>query len=154
MRMKHNHLVICFLGLALFLCGRIATAQTQSQIEQRYPKLNSYRAKSNVAMTVRFSSNGEVCEMVLEPRHWDGKEFFLYPTIEESDVLTLVEETVPLSERGERVKDPVADLMALSGNSFSQAYHYEKLTIHTAGLLKPSGIMSAVITWQNRSCDK
>jgi hypothetical protein len=151
--MKHNHLVICFLGLTLFLCGRIGSGQTQDQIERRYPKLNVYVAKPHIAMTVKFSPKGEICEMVLEPRHWDGKEFFLYPTIEESDVLTVLEEAVPLSDRGERVKDPRADLMDVIGHSFSRTYHYEKLTIQTAGLVKPFGIMSAVVTWQNRSCD-
>jgi len=152
MDMKHSCLAVGFAAVVLLLSVRTASGQTQGQLEQHYPKLNAFLPKPNVIVTVKYSPSGDVCEMVLEPRHWDGKGFLLNPALAESDVLSVVEEIVPLNERGERVKSVLADLAIFSGQGFSQTYTYQRMAIEVAGVTKPFGIVSARVTWPNRSC--
>ena len=143
-------------GIA-FLAFGISTiiAQTKSQIELRYPRLYVFAVRPNMTLTAKYASDGQVCEMVLEPRHWDGEKFLLLPTLSEDDTIGVVEEVVPLSERGSRSKDVFERLSAFTGQAFSRAYHYEKITVEVAGNAReaPSGITAAVVRWQNRPCD-
>jgi hypothetical protein len=148
---------LCAIGTIAFLALVVltVTAQTERQIELRYPRLYVFAVRPNMTLTAKYSvSDGQVCEMVLEPRHWDGEKFLLMPTLSEEDTISVVEEVVPLSERGNRTKNEFDRLAAVSGGSFSRTYDYEKITVQVAGSTgeKGSGITAALVRWRNRPC--
>jgi hypothetical protein len=132
------------------------TAQTERQIELRYPRLYTFAVRPNVNLTATYAaSDGQVCEMVLEPRHWDGQKYLLTSTLSEEETISVVEEVVPLSERGSSMKNEFDRLAAVSGGYFSRTYDYEKITVAVAGSTREKswGIMAAVVKWRNRSCN-
>jgi hypothetical protein len=150
-------MIFCAIVSIAFLALGVSAiiAQTKSQIELRYPRLYVFAVRPNMTLTAKYASDGQVCEMVLEPRHWDGEKFLLMPTLSEEDTISVVEEVVPLSERGSRMKDEFERLSAVSGGAFSRTYDYEKITVGVAGSTreKGSGITAALVRWRNRPCN-
>jgi hypothetical protein len=77
-------------------------AQTQHQLEEKYPKVNAYLVRPNILLTARYSTDGRVCEMALQPVRWTGDTVLLFPLSEEESI-RVVEEIVPESERGKKL---------------------------------------------------
>ena len=67
-----NSLRCTLFGLAVLpvLTSVTATAQTESQLDQRYTRLKAYSVRPNILLTVTVDRTGRVCEMVLEPHSW------------------------------------------------------------------------------------
>ena len=139
--------------VAMFL-PTMGAAQTQRQLEEKYPKVSAYLVRPNILLTARYSSDGRVCEMVLQPVRWTGDTVLLFPLSEEETV-RVVEELVPESERGKRKGGlfGVDKLSIFAGHSISTPYTYENITIDFAGTTDKGGAdMVAVVTWHDRSC--
>lgn len=150
--------ILCVIvGISLFaLAVPTITAQTESQIEQHYPRLKTYAVRPDMSLTAKYASDGQVCEMVLESRHWDGEKALLISTLQE-DPISIVEEVVPLSERGSRKKDELDKLSLVAGGSVSRSIHYEKMTVSVFGSSQGNdwaGIMVTIVKWRNRSCSR
>ncbi len=135
------------------LCVPRSDAQTQAQLEQKYPKLNAYLVRPNILLTAKYASDGQVCEMVLEPRRWTEKEIVLVSTLSEEETIGVVEEVVPESERGNRLTNPLPSTVA--GGSITTTYDYEHISVCFFGSAREKGAadMVAVVTWRKRSCD-
>jgi hypothetical protein len=144
-------------GVGLFVLSvPILTAQTESQIEQHYPRLKTYAVRPDLTLTAKYASDGQVCEMVFEPRHWDGEKVLLISTLQE-DPINVVEEVVPLNERGPRQKDESEGTSFVGGGVISRRIHYEKITVDVAGSSQGKdwgGIMVALVKWRTRSCSR
>ena len=139
--------------VALFL-PTLTAAQTQRQLEEKYPKLNAYLVRPNILLTARYSSDGRVCQMALQPVRWTGDSVLLFPLSEEETV-RVVEEIVPEGERGHRKGGllGVDQLSVFAGHSVSTPYIYERITMDFAGTTEKGGRdMVAVVTWNDRSC--
>jgi hypothetical protein len=150
--------ILCVIvGLAFFPPAvSTITAQTESQIEQHYPRLKAYAVRPDMTLTAKYSSDGQVCEMVLEPRHWDGEKALLISTLQE-DPISIVEEVVPLGERGLRKKDEPDIASLVGGGVVSRSIHYEKITVSVFGSSQANdwaGIMVTIVKWRNRSCSR
>jgi len=150
--------ILCVIvGIAFFaLSVPTITAQTESQVEQHYPRLKTYAVRPDMTLTAKYASDGQVCEMVLEPRHWDGEKVLLISTLQE-DPISVVEEVVPLSERGPRQKDESDNASLVVGGVVSRSIHYEKITVEVLGSSQAhdwAGIMVAIVKWRNRSCSR
>ena len=133
----------------------MCAAQSQRQIEEKYPKVNAYPVRPNILLTARYSTDGRVCEMALQPVRWTGDTVLLFPLSEE-ETIRVVEEIVPESERGKRKGGlfGVNKLSVFEGHSISTPYIYENITIDFAGTTDKGGAdMVAVVTWQHRSCE-
>ena len=135
-----------------------ALAQNQLQLEQKYPKVNVYAVRSNILLTALYASDGQVCEMVLEPRRWTKEKVVLASALSEDETVPLVEEVVPESERGKKLKTPLGVLSAVAGGSITTTHTYENITIDFVGSTRNSphdkvvGYMVAVVKWRNRWC--
>jgi hypothetical protein len=145
------------IALALFM-ATAGAAQTQHQIEQTYLKVNAYLARPNILLTARYTSDGHVCEMVLEPRRWTEEKVVLVSTLSEDEIIPVVEEIVPENERGKALKTPLGTLSAVAGGSITTSHTYDNITIDFVGSTRNSdhgmvvGYMVAVVKWRNRSC--
>jgi len=149
--------ILCVIvGIAFFaLAAPTITAQTESQIEQHYPRLKTYAVRPDMTLSAKYAIDGQVCEIVLEPRHWDGEKVLLISTLQE-DPITVVEEVVPLSERGPRQKDESDKVSLVGGGSVSRSIHYENITVSVFGSSQRhwAGTMVAIVKWRTRSCTK
>ena len=79
-----------------------------------------------MTLAAKCASDGQVCKMVLEPRHWAGEKVLLISTFQE-DPISIEEEFVPLSERGPRLKDESDDMSLVGGGVVSRSIHYENM---------------------------
>lgn len=142
--------------VAVALCiPFIVTAQTQQQLEQKHPKVNAYLVRPNLLLTAKFASDGRVCEMVLEPRRWTEEKVVLVSTLSEPDTIRVIEEIVPESERGNRLKgSPFDGMTSVAGGSSTTFYKYENMTIEFYGNTRQqcTGDMVAFVKFTNRSC--
>jgi hypothetical protein len=98
---------------------RTAATQNQRQLKQKYPKLNAYAVRPNILLTVQYASDGQVCEMVLEPRRWTDEKVVLASTLSEDETIPVVEEMVSESERGKKLKTPLGLIRS------SRRLHYD-----------------------------
>jgi hypothetical protein len=149
---------ICALGSIFVLVTFLTTlghAQTQSQLETKYPKVNAYLARPNILLTAKYSGDGQVCSMALQPVRWTGNTVELFPLSEE-DAIRVVEEIVPESERGKKLGGLLGTddkVSAFHGHSVTTPYTYEKITVSFAGTTDKNGAdMVAVVSWRDRSC--
>lgn len=153
--MKRTISVLFGTVVVVTFLATFCTAQTQRQLDEKYPKVNAYLVRPNILLTARYSTDGRVCDMALQPVRWTGDTVLLFPLSEE-DVIHVVEEIVPESERGKKLGgllDTDAKLSAFHGHSFSTPYIYEKITVNFAGTMDKNGDdMVAVVTWRDRSC--
>jgi hypothetical protein len=140
--------------LALFASIPLVNAQTESQLAARYAKLSTFAASASISLTAKYGSSGGVCEMVLEPRRWNGERFVLN-SMSEQDVIRVVEEAIPLAERGARIDEEFDRFAEFSGHGFTKRYPYEKITIEVAGTQgHPEDILIALVSWKGRSCSR
>ena len=99
-----RRMIFCAIFTIAFLALGVSTiiAQTKSQIELRYPRLYVFAVRPNMTLTAKYASDGQVCEMVLEPRHWDGEKFLLMPTLSEGDTISVVGRSRPVERTGQQ----------------------------------------------------
>lgn len=133
----------------------LAVAQTQGQLEAKYPKVNAYLVRPNILLTARYSNDGRVCNMALQPVRWTGNAVELL-SLSEEEAIRVVEEIVPESERGKKLGGLLGTdhkVSVFSGHSFTRPYNYENIIVSFAGTTGQDGSdMVAVVTWRDRSC--
>jgi hypothetical protein len=133
----------------------LSAAQTQRQLEEKYPKVSAYLVRPNILLTARYTTDGRVCQMALEPVRWTGDTVLLFQ-LSEDETIRVVEEIVPESERGKRLGGLLGTgdkVSAFSGHSVTTPYTYEKITVNFVGTTDKGGAnMVAVVTWHDRSC--
>jgi hypothetical protein len=141
-------------AVAVMFLPTMGLTQTQRQLEEKYPKVNAYLVRPNILLTARYSSDGRVCEMALQPVRWTGDTVLLF-SLSEDETVRVVEEIVPETERGKRKGGlfGAEKLSVFTGHAMSTPYIYENITIDFAGTTEKGGAdMVAVVTWNNRSC--
>ena len=146
---------LAFLGA---LTTANATAQTESQLDQNYPRLRVYVVRPNISLTTKFGNDGRVCEMVLEPRRYDGKKILLLSNLPVRETVAVIEEVVPESDRGKRLEGGGFSKWLKSdigGGFITTTYRYDNMTIQFHGTIRKedSDSMVAVVTFPQRSCD-
>jgi hypothetical protein len=140
------------------LLTTLGAAQTQRQLDEKYPKVNACPERPNILLTAKYSTDGRVCEMALQPVRWTGDNTVLLFPRSQKETIPVVEEIVPESERGEKLgglfgtDDKVSKF---SGHSVTPPpYVYEKITVSFVGTTDKGGAdMVAVVTWQDHSCE-
>jgi hypothetical protein len=129
MAMKYH---ILYAGMLLALLSVPALGQNSADFEAKYgPPIKAFEVRPGVLMTARYAADGRVCEMVLERQNTPGPSVKLTSILEERLVEELIDELVPVAERGERSR--FYGLTLLSGRSGQTNYSYEKVTIALVG---------------------
>jgi hypothetical protein len=102
-----------------------AWGHSAAEIAKKYSALEVYEIQPGIWMSPSYALDGRVCEMVLEKRH--ATKTLDKTTIDEDTSFTrdlvkaLVDELVPASERGGRLKDPQE-----WDTTIKWAFHYHK----------------------------
>ncbi|MBO0910324.1 MAG: hypothetical protein J2P13_00915, partial [Acidobacteria bacterium] len=100
--MKNKLSALTITVVFVMLLITLGAAQMQRQLEEKYPKVNAYLVRPKILLTARYSADGRVCEMVLQPVRWTGDTILLLPLSEE-ETIRIVEEIVPQSARGKKL---------------------------------------------------
>ena len=142
---------ITLAAAALCLCVTVGFAQTSSELKKKYgPAIEAFEVRRGVLLTTKYSSSGQVCEMVLENRHKTAVGFNLDNTLTDEVVEQLIAELVPAGARGERDKNYGWSIYL--GQSLQTNYSYERVEIISAGT-KSSKHLVVFIRWKDRQCE-
>jgi hypothetical protein len=94
-----------------------ASAQTASELPNKYAHHEVYDVQPGVQMTAKFATDGLVCEMQIEQAHFGKDGLDLRNGIDKEHINGLVDELVPQSERGEEDKaDPSNGIVIGTGH--------------------------------------
>jgi hypothetical protein len=127
----------------------------------KYKKVEAYEIRPGILMMPEYSSNGLVCEIGLERRHYSHEKIDLDSTLSRTLIDQIADELVPATERGSRIKELGAgNLIERLGNSITTNTEYENVSIQIYSDDSPAsgqnGItvddVVATIKWKNRKC--
>lgn len=150
-----------------------ALGQTASDLAAKYPSVSAYEIRPGILMTAKYAGDGQVCEIVLEARHYQTQKVDLSSIIPAKLEAHLIDELVPVSERGEPKnrwsnKEPKdswldPDSYTAGGVSFTKR-SYENVSIEEHGYYRchddskgktdcgEGGDEVVVIRWTKRAC--
>lgn len=143
----------------VFLCLSALVAQFSSSQERRFEKYKqseAYQVRPGVLAMPRYSSSGEVCEIVIQKDHFVNGVADLGSTIPHKDMLAIVDELAPVDERGPVIKRLGEEYISLSsGNSSTTSAEYQNASVVIYSLNSPAGFAGdivATIKWKSRAC--
>jgi hypothetical protein len=123
-----NSLRNAFILCALVLCAVSAFGQTEREIEDKYGKpIKIYSVDDTIWMSVKYTSDGQACQMTLFPKRVSNDTVYLYCQLPFYELKRVLNDIAPQSERGNR-----GDWWGLSlflGGFQNAVYDYEKVTI-------------------------
>jgi len=123
--------VLCVASLPALLIP-IGDEQSGAQIEhpfERYKAVEAYEIRPDVLLMPRYASNGQVCEIGIEKRHY-SPEMIRHGDLSRREIDEIVAELVPLADRGAKSNILAGnELIATVGNSITTTVDYEKVTI-------------------------
>jgi hypothetical protein len=123
-----NSLRNAFTLCALVLCAVSAFGQTEQEIEDKYGKpIKIYSVDDTVWMSVKYTSDGQACQMTLFPKRVSNDTVYFYGQLPFYELKRVLNDIAPQSERGNR-----GDWWGLSlflGGIENAIYDYEKVTI-------------------------
>jgi hypothetical protein len=155
--------------------------QTAADLAGKYPVVSAYEVRPGVLLTAKYAEDGQACELVLEARHYQTPaKIELRSTIPPKLEDTLIDELVPMSERGEpkrrwsnkEPRDAWVDPDSFSAGGVSYVKRsYENVTIEEHGYYvchenprstkskdkldcSEGGDEVVVIRWTKRTCGK
>jgi hypothetical protein len=134
--------------LLLLICTS-ASSQTQDSLRAKYgkPVSETFKARPGINVNVTYSSTGEAREMIIAPELPDTPIKSSMVTIDNELVRGIIDELVPLKERGKYLMGTFLNITCLPKNDCAgSSEDYEKLTIYyNAG---KGGVNYAVIQWK------
>jgi hypothetical protein len=139
---------ICILVLTFVVA---ALGQMSADLSAKFHHVTAYKVRPDVLMTVRFASDGQVCEVTLEKQQKTDTGIVLGETFSEKEVRNLVDDLVPEEGRGRnltRVLNGTVD-----GSFITTEYTYENVLIRVYGLTRPAGAAGdrvIIVMWANR----
>ena len=138
----------CFLG-AITLAG----AQHASKFSM-YRTVEAYEARPGILVLPRYTNTGQVCEVAIQRLHYHDEEVDLFSNLPEPQLLQVIDELAPASERGPK-DDTLGNLVTGSGRSVIIHRYYANVTITLyimSGSSEGDGNLVALIQWNNRVC--
>jgi hypothetical protein len=139
-------LIAVYLLLSCFAFIPVAEAQTAADLAKKYPHHEVYEIAHGVQMRARFDPSGSICEMQVEPSHFDEGKVDLRDGIEQERIETIVDQLAPASERGEKTKDEII----LCAGACGSVTEYSNVLVRTSF---SRGTRLISIEWRSRKCD-
>ena len=142
-------------GVLLFLFQHSA-----STTFARYKAVEAYEIRPGVLMMPRYSSDGQVCEIGLEARHYSPEKIRLDANLSRPEIDNIFDELVPTDERGPKTSLLLGTDQILEvgkGLITTSQYKNVSLQIYSAvSTSKKHEIVSedvaATIRWNDRKC--
>lgn len=129
MKMKFSILKI---GLILLFFCQHASGQTPASPESKYGKaFNAFEIRPGVMLRIQKGNEGQITEMRVEPFSGTEGSIHLDQLMDAYLVKDIIDELVPVEERGNQ--GPYFGLTLIAGGAFSAGYDYEFVTITLLG---------------------
>ena len=143
---------LCLLSIVLLLTSGTTVAQRSSELESKYGSpQEAFVIRPGLLMTAKYAADGRVCEMYIVEARTPGSDIGLRTPLNPETVPPLIDELVPESERGGKLRWPVQT----TGMTLTVLYKFQNVSIELVQNLLPSkgwsdGILK--IRWGNREC--
>ena len=140
-------------GLVL-LFFTVSWAQSSADLKSKYgTPFKAYEIRSGLIMRVKFDENGQASEMRIERHAVTDPRVNLERTIPPYLSKEIVDELVPVAERGARRRGEFSDLVLIVGGSGKSTDDYENIAItyYTRHSKECNGLVAIVIKWKNRA---
>ena len=122
--------------LLLLLTCAIAAGQTGDDLRQKYgaPISETFKVRPDIRVTVSYDKKGKVSEMVVEPQ-LDGTIIkSRYRRIKSEMLKEVIDELVPLSQRGKLILGSFLNLACLPENDcYGASEEFERVIIYRNG---------------------
>ena len=139
------------IAIAFIFCFGSTQAQTVAGLQKKYAHHEVYEVRPGVQMAAKFTSEGLVCEIQLQPAHFNKDEVDLRFGLDKDVIQSLVDELVPASERGKEDKNDRSNGMVIGmGQVMEEIHSYSNVRVH---VLSSHGTTVAAIDWRNRKCE-
>lgn len=143
------------LGLAFFLAVYSISvgAQTANDLNTKYGVArDSYEVRPGIFMTVRFATDGRVCQASIEKRHVRASGTIdLDSTFMSIDEMKpIIDELAPRNQRGNESK--FSGMTIIVGGGDTTSLDYDNVVVSFYGNADGRGIAAVVIQWKKRGC--
>jgi len=120
----------------------------------QYHRIESYEIRPGILLTPVYASDGELCEVSIERRHYSKVRVDLDAEISREQIDLFFNELAPQQERGKGglglpAGTEVADT---DGGVRATLIPYEKVSLEMRGKAESQNYVVAIITWNKRSC--
>jgi hypothetical protein len=145
-------------------------ARAQKDHFSKYKAVEAYEIRPGILMMPRYTDDGSVCEIGLEPLRYTRKEIEAKNFLSRQTIDQIVDELAPAAERGPNTTQFGGDEILYSGvNAWTNVY-YENVSVQmvnrggpykivrrhvsrkSQGASDPSEYIAVVIRWKNRQC--
>jgi hypothetical protein len=135
----------------------LATASASDEFK-RFHAVEAYEVQPGILMVPTYSSNGAVCKIVLEKRHYSSNEIDLDAEMSHQQIWQAFDQLVPKKDRGPSSLDlgDTGELTTTAGVSTTTIADYENVSLEMDGKTKETGdreYVVAVIRWKRRNCN-
>ena len=148
------------LRLSVLVCAALAMSLSGGSPSDlsKYRKVEAYEVRPGVFMIPSYSSDGQVCELALERRHYSGEVINLDPTFSREEIIKVVDELVPINQRGPLTMGVGTEYLSeRSGVGTTTFSEYENVSIHIYGRSSNScaggGDVAVAVRWKKRKCN-
>jgi hypothetical protein len=150
--------------LIVLLIAAPSLAQTSAELRRKYGepetlskksasnRIERYKVRREITMTVKFAGETTVCEMLFEPERPSNSNSAPAIIMLENEAYKLVEEFAPVSKRGK----PIIKMTTPGHDCSSVTYNeYEQVMILVLARCdeKGGGIHSVKIRWKATACE-
>jgi hypothetical protein len=132
----------------------VSWAQSSADLKSKYgAPFKAYEIRPGIMMRVKFDENGQASEMRIERHAVTDPMVYLERTIPSYLSKEIVDELVPIAERGARRRGEFSDLVLIVGGSGTSTDDYENvaITYYTRQSKECDGLVAIVIKWKNRA---
>ena len=147
------------IGLACMSMLLFHFASPQSSRFSGYKAVEAYEIRPGILMMPRYSNDGQVCEIGLEGRHYSPEKIRLGSNLSRKEIDQILEELVPVNERGNKTTAPGGGQISEAGHSLVASLEYENISVQIYSAVSSSkkheivaDDIAATIQWNNRKC--
>jgi hypothetical protein len=145
-------------GLAIVFGASFVAAQERFD---KYRKVEGYEVRPGVLVTPRFTADRQLCEIGIERRGY-SPEVIRLSSMTREEIESIVDELVPLAERGNPMRDFPSGLVSIDGSAETSWEEFENVSIQISLSVPyslknnkkyiPPSVMVGLVKWKNRTC--
>ena len=125
-----------------------------------YAPVEAYEVRQGILMMPRYSTDGRLCDIGIERRHYSPEKIRLESTLSRQEIDQILEKIVPGTERGPKSQQVGGELILQSGSSLTTTIDFENVFIQIVSRRMPTSDASttriedvvASVHWKNREC--
>jgi hypothetical protein len=150
--------------LFILLIAVSCLAQTPDDLQRKYGKpetlskksspdrIERYRVRPGLSMTVKFANEAAICEMIFEPNLSSKEDRVATRVLSEDEARKIVEEFAPVAKRGRdiiKMTRPGHDCTSVTYNEYERVM----IAVITRCEERGGGIHSVKIRWKATACE-